>query len=121
MTTFAYSLDEEIYFGEYDTPREALDEAANAAEDDGHTCVWIANIVPAKTLVVPNWLGEQIRAYLDEQLADNIGGDDAIVDMTDEQETALGKIIIDWLDANGCFTRWGVVHPVRHDIAQERE
>ena len=117
MPKYCYSYDEEAYYGEEPTREAALAEAISDADE--HTVCWIAECVPSHTMLRPNSIGDRVHEFISECLADQIGGDDDPCDMTGEQETTLGQVVIDWLLSNGCLTRYGVKDRVQHDISAE--
>lgn len=123
MTKYSYSLDGERYNGQFDTEEEALAEVGQEAEDEcepgDERIVYTATIAPATDFLRKNnalWIGERIEEDIECNLNDDIGWDDRIVELTNEQREELGKLVIEWMCTHAHFNCWGVVDVKEHRI-----
>lgn len=125
MTTYAYSLDEERYFGQCSSIEEALADATQDAENDAteegeHTrTVWIGEVQEASEVLRkrnPQWIADRLIEEADEYLGDNIGWDDHIIELTPEKAKELGELITDWLCKNASFNAYGIVNAKEYTV-----
>ena len=112
MSKYAYSYNQEEYYGEFDTRDEAREACIAEDDKEGPHAIWTAEIVPATDLLragaTAYILSELAIERADEILSDDISADDYIITATDEQKAELGRVIVEWLCANAEFNRWGV-------------
>ena len=125
MTKYAYSLDEERYYGQFDSIEEALAEVGQAADADAleegeHTrIVWIGEVTEATEVLRkrnPQWIADRLIEEAEEYLGDNIGWDDHIIELTPEQGKQLGELITDWLCKNASFNAYGITNAKKHTV-----
>lgn len=125
MTKYAYSLDEERYYGQFDSIEEALAEVGQAAEGDAleereHTrIVWIGEVTEAAEVLRkrnPQLIADRLIEEADEYLGDNIGWDDHIIKLTPDQGKQLGELITDWLCKNATFSAYGITNAIEHTV-----
>lgn len=128
MTKYAYSLDEERYHGQFDTVEEALAEAGQDAEYDAleegaHTrTVWIGEVTEASEFLHkrnPVWVADDILERAEEYLSDNIGWDDRIIDLSEDQRKELGTLVTDWLCSKANFMAYGIRNAKEHTVQVE--
>ncbi len=109
---WCYSTDEERYTGSFDTEAEACAEAEGQLECDmlpGDTATYyIAHVAPADALLNARRLGEWAEEHMDETLADEIGWDDHIVELTSDEKEELGRMMIEYVKSKNGFRAWGV-------------
>jgi hypothetical protein len=104
---YAYSTDQETFYGEFDTESDALAEGSSCT-DPGCT-VWVGEIVYAMDLLRKRtWLAEDCIDRMNDSLSDDIGGDDYPVEMSQEKLLELNALILDFVEKNASFVRWGV-------------
>jgi len=126
MTTkYAYSLDEERYHGQFDSIEEALAEVGQAAEDDAteegeHTrTVWIGEVTEGAEFLRqrnPVRVADTIEEDAEQYLADNIGWDDRLIDLTVGQRKELGELVTEWLCKNASFMAYGIANAKEHTV-----
>jgi hypothetical protein len=123
---YAYSYDGEEYYGEFDSEAAAIAEAASNAfgGDDAHigTTIHVGRLAPAiEYLRTPSkWpFTERLIECLDERLYDEISSDDRIIEVSREKLHELDKLVLDWLEQNATFNRWGVKDTREHTITAE--
>ena len=123
MSKYAYSLDGERYHGEFDDEAAALaevgQEVENECEDGDVRIVYIGKVVPAVDFLRkrnPHWIGERIEEDIECGLNDEIGWEDAIMELTKEQRGELGKLVVEWLCTNAHFACWGVTDVKEHSV-----
>lgn len=109
---WCYSTDEERFSGSFDTEEEAASEAEQQLECDmlpGDTAsYYIGQIAPADTLLNAHRLGDWAEEHMDETLADEIGWDDHIVELTKDEKEELGRLMIEYVKSKQGFRAWGV-------------
>jgi hypothetical protein len=116
--TWCYSLNEENFDGQYETEEEAKAEAEQELDDNIEigdlATYWIAQSKPAEEFLNPDTIGQNIQENLDEWLADDIGWDDVIVQLTSEKSRELGQLVLKFIRDNDGFKVYGVTKPVSH-------
>lgn len=123
---WCYSTNEERFHGYYDTEAEAHVEAQAELECDGtpgdEYAYWVARVAKAEEFLDERRIGEWAQEHVEEQLADEIGWDDRIVELPIEAQEELGQMIIKFLREKGAFKAYGVksVKEHRHTIPQEQ-
>jgi hypothetical protein len=109
---WCYSTNEERYTGSFDTEAEACTEAEQELERDmlpGDTAIYyIGQVAPADTLLSASKLGDWAEERMDETLADEIGLDYHIVELTKDEKEELGRLMIDYVKSKNGFRAWGV-------------
>ena len=105
---WAFSLDGEEYYGEYDSPDEAL-EAAKEETDSDNRLLHVAKIQFARDLL-PDTLDvvDGILERADELLTECIVSDDVIVELDEEKTEELENSIVDFLRNHARFNRWSI-------------
>ena len=125
MSKYAYSLDEERYYGQFDSIEEALAEVGQVAEDaaleesEYTRTVWIGEVTEAAEVLRkrnPLWIVDRIIEDADEYLNENIGWDDRIIEVTPERAKELGELLTDWLCKNATFNAYGITNVVEHTV-----
>lgn len=89
MSKYCYSRDGEIYFGEFDTEEEAIEEAKESYPDDED--VYIGTC----TEPILRWVSHenQIIDSIIDNLSEDCGEFAENFDVSEEQEIKLGKMI----------------------------
>lgn len=108
MTEWAYSPDGERFHGPFDTEEEAHTAA------DYMSSYYIGQVQYGDELANPYFVGMNAVEYLDESLAEDIGWDDLLVELTKEETEQLGKLIIDFVQSKQGFRAWGVTKVTKH-------
>ena len=131
MTRYCYSIVDahsEFFDAESDTRQGAITAGVVALGYEPSLCpdagqaarIYIAEIVPAdEYLRNPPYLASiGLRAMdgVEEDLEEELGSDDPIVVLTNEQAEHLGRRIIDTLVEYGAFRAWGIKNVVAHDV-----
>ena len=122
---YCWSLHEdESFTGSHDSVEGALDEAQDDlignCEPGEKATVYVGEATPALSYLRPEWVGEWVCEHLDEYLCDNhVGADDPIIKLDKSGNETLGRIVIDWLDANGKIWRHGVENIKPHEVIVE--
>lgn len=120
---FCYSLDEEWYRGNFDTPSSAAAQAETDIDDecaDGEVreyhvaecCHPIAVAFGGQKSAL--WLGETIIEQIDEQCGNEISAEDAILDMSKEDLTKLGVMVLKFVRENAAVQYYGIKNQVKH-------
>jgi len=118
---YAYSFDEERYHGEFDSIEEALSEARSSRDDE--CVVWIGRIKLAKDFLRernPVWFGERVEEEAECSLADEIGWDDEIITLTNDQKIELGMLITEWLCSHAHFNCYGVADVKEYPLGEQQ-
>jgi hypothetical protein len=106
-TKWSYRIDEERFNRSFDTEEEAASEAEKQLKCNmllGDTASYhICQIVPADTLLDEYRLGDWAEEHMDETLADEMGWDDQIVELTKNEKKELGRLIIEYVKAKQGF------------------
>jgi hypothetical protein len=117
-TKWCYSVNEENFNGSYDTEEEAHSEAQQHLSYDmevGDTAeYWIGNQKPAEDFLRPDMVGQSIAEQVDEWLADDIGWDDHIVELTTAEATELGNMVIQYIRKVDGFRAYGIGQSKKH-------
>jgi len=118
MTKYAYSVDQEVYYGEFDSRQDALAAGKDCAEGG---VVWTAEIKQGIEYLDAQSVGAAIVEMLDEQLSDDIRADDAILELRADLCEKLGKQVLSFLRINAEWNAWGVknVHEAEADDEDE--
>jgi hypothetical protein len=122
-TKWCYSVNEENFNGSYDTEEEAHSEAQEHLDCDmevGDTAeYWIGNPKPAEEFLRPDMVGQSIVEQVDEWLADDIGWDDHIVELTTAEATELGNMVIQYIRKVNGFRAYGIGQSTKHTYTKE--
>lgn len=125
--TYCWSSDEERFQGDFATREEALAEAAAEGlydREPGETAtVWTGEIRHALSFLRKRerWIGENVIEQLDEWLCDDIASDDRIIDLPQDRQEELGKLILDFLEQHAGFTSWAVEEIQTHEVEVPKE
>lgn len=109
--TYCYSLNGEEYTGEFPSREMALQEGlAEALSDQSTGTVWTGRCVPAAESLAAqsDSIAHDILEYVNEQLHEEFGGDDAAVELHGESPRQLGELIVKFLLKHASFNRFGV-------------
>lgn len=119
---FCYSRDGENYHGDFCTRDAAIAEAESEISGElqpGESATIHTGEVRKAMHFLRKWessTGVHVVENLENWLSDNhIASDDQIIELTDEKTIELGKVILDFIEKNATFRRWGV------EEIQERE
>ena len=109
---WCWSIDQEEYF-DADTEAQAHGDAIDRLESDAleegeQRAYWIARQKPAEAYLALRWLGESIADRLGEMLEDDIGGEDPAVQLSADDQTDLGALVVAFVRARGGFLRFGI-------------
>lgn len=109
---WCWSIDQEEYF-DADTEAQAHGNAIDRLESDAleegeERAYWVARQKPAEAYLALRWLGESIADRLDELLEDDIGGEYPVVQLSADDQTDLGALVVAFVRARGGFVRWGI-------------
>ena len=114
---WCYSTDEEEYNGQCETEGEAHSDAQSQIDEDGDEGelrdYWVAKIVHPLDCISQS-VGADVFDMLLEQIADEVAGDEAALDMHKEQVDELGKIIMAFVREHASVQRYGIKDPVKH-------
>lgn len=124
---WCWSIDQECY---YDAESEgqahgaALDRIESEALEEGEErAYWIARQKPAEAYLALRWLGESIVDRLVELLEDDIGGDDPPVQLSADDQSDLGALVLAFVRLRGGFVRFGIAQETvtehRHTVGAE--
>jgi hypothetical protein len=122
---FAYSRDQENYYGSFDTRGDAVAEGidGDADLDEGRSAtIWTGRVRPVETFLdkmSAHRIGERALEDLDMALCDEIYSEDEILSLTVDQQEALGLLILDFVKHNASFNRWGVDQIQEHTGVKE--
>jgi hypothetical protein len=114
---WCWSINEENYCGSFDTE----DEAHGAAIDDlececepGSNSYWIARTRSPLDSVRADYLGDWIEEKLEEWMADECCADDYILEVSKENKTKLGELVISFIRENGKINFYSVTDVKEH-------
>jgi len=121
---FAYSYDQEEYWGSFATRGDAVAECMSEADlDTGFTqTVWTGRVCHATSYLndtMAAYLGDHTMELIDEWLNEEVASDDTIVALSPEKKMSLGLLILDYVKNNGLFNRWGVDQIEEHTGVKE--
>lgn len=119
---WCYSTDGESYSGRFDTEDAArgaaIDDLHEFCEDDIEFSYWLArcchpldSIKHDKRLL---WSGERFMEQVEEWCADEISADDWILDMTEDDKVALGKLVFDFIRSRAKIQYYGITDAVEY-------
>lgn len=120
---WCYSIDGEGYRGSFATEQEAQGAAIDCLEsDDGEdgdvVSFWIARCCHPLDVIDHDkrllWTGDHILEQVDEWCADEVAADDWILDMTEEDKVALGKLVLDFIRSRAKVQYYGITDAVEH-------
>ena len=113
MPKYAYSLDQERYYGEFDTREDAL--AEGCGDSEGGT-VWTGEIRFAVDILskYEEHIAERIVESADLMLMDDIASDEDIVTLSKDKYQALGKLVVEYLREHADWNAWGVIATQEH-------
>lgn len=124
-TQWCYSVNEETFTGSYDTEEEAHTEAHEHLDYDmevGDTAeYWIAKTKAAEEFLTAQWVGQSIADSMEEWLADEIGWDDRIVELSATEAIELGQMVIQYIRKVDGFRAYGVTSPKKHTYVKTEE
>lgn len=125
---YAWMLVDWEFFREpdYDTVESALDAAARYALSEGYgddpTDPPRANVGEVTTAhdwlrKSPEWTGGRVAEMLDEGISEDLGAEEPVFDLTQDERVALGRHIAEWFVEHGrCADFYGVEHYTTHDL-----
>ena len=118
MNTYAYSINEEDYFGT-DSEDDAHAEAISAIQCEFYEVgdeveYWVAKTKPAMDFIDSDSLGYKVVELLNDWLFDEMGGDDNIIELSKEDQSRLGGMIIFFLKEHASITRFGIGEETKH-------
>ena len=119
---YLYALSEDAeQWAWADTEGEAHGEAQSQIDDDSDKgdehCYFIGTAAHPLDMIGDKcalWIGERVLEDLECQCADEIGSDDAILELTSEQLSELGNIVLAYIRENAHVNTWGVKDPQKH-------
>lgn len=119
---FCYSFDEERYTGAFTTELCALDEAFSDPDGDHPETrvVYIGRQRHPLEFLSAAWIGDAVRHAVQTQLGDEVGEACENFNPTQEQETELGRKVLQWINDGPGFHCWGVMD-MRHVTREEYE
>jgi hypothetical protein len=113
---WCYSTDEEEYNGHCETEADANGEAQSQIDEDGEDGelreFWVAKIVHPLDCISRD-VGSDVFDMLLERITDEVGGDDAALDMTTDEVNELGKVIMAYVREHASVQRYGVKDKVK--------
>jgi hypothetical protein len=125
---FCYSRDGESFQGRFKTREEAISEAEAEVIDDLHpgesSTIYTGEVRRAMHFLrkMEKNAGVHVLENLEQWLADNyIASDDQIIELSTEKTAELGRVIVDFIDANATFRRWGVEEVQEHEFIVPQE
>lgn len=120
-TQWCYSNNEEEYHGPFESAEAALMRAIESLEDSGdhdegdEAHYWLAKVATGEQLLHADRVGDWIVEHIDEALGDEIPSDgDPLCQLDENDQVALGEIVIDFIKQKGGFKRFGVADAARH-------
>lgn len=115
---YAYSTDEEEFYGKYDTPEKAAIAGFEANPDDDTITVAVAVIPKTRDFVNAHRLIEdiQVSAILDE-----IGeaAEDWLTEVTEDQIQELEDLIVGWLDRVDPIKFFGITYDTMRQYSRK--
>ena len=110
---YAYSLDEEEYYGPFDTYGEAYAEGCSNVYEDRHS-FWIAEVIDTASRLrdEAEHIAEWVIDIVETKMCEFIPTDDDIIEATQSQLENIGNGIIDVVLANCKLARFGVENAV---------
>lgn len=127
MVKYCYSLNNEDFFGQHDTPEDAigasLDDAASEREPGELVTVYVGQVVhPTYYLRKYHvWWTGQLLENLDAQVVDETGADDVVIDLPEDKREGLVDVIVKYLEEHATFHRYGVVEVQEHQVGVPSE
>lgn len=106
-TQYAYSRDEERYHGEYPSVEAAIDAAL---EDDIDGPVYVGEVVPAASYLKNFSIADELEERAEEYLADYIGWDDHIIELSPEHRAVLDAMVVAFLQKYASYNAYGIAH-----------
>ncbi len=125
VVQYAFSTDQERFTGPFDSVDAALSASQEVLATDsepGETrAVWVGRVRPAASFLILYHanIGSHIGDYVEELLAEHIGSDDPIVELTPKQQEELGAAAAEWFKANAKFNRFAVTQVIEHTVTVE--
>ncbi len=119
---WCWSTDEESYRGQSDSEGEAHGDAIDALESDGEDgetrSYWIARCCHPLDLIDHDkrslWAGENFLEQVEEWCADEVGAEDAILDMTADDKVELGRLVLAFIRSRAKVQYYGIKNAVEH-------
>jgi len=122
---WCYSVNEENYYGSHDTEAEAHGEAQQHLHYDmevGDTAeYWVAKVKAAEEFLTAQWVGQSIADSMEDWLADEIGWDDRLVELSATEAIELGQMVISYIRKVDGFRAYGIAEPQKHTYTKEEE
>lgn len=122
-TRYCYSLDGERFQESDSSTREgAADEARyellSDCEPGDIVTVYVGEKSSATEILGKDLatVGGETCDRLEEWLAYEIGWDDRIVSLKQEEKAELGKLIVDYIESKSGFKAWGVKNSQEHQV-----
>lgn len=118
---YAYSLNEEDYFGPFDTYGQAYEQGCDNIAENQHS-FWIAEVIDTadRLLDYAEHIGEWVIDIVETRMCDFIpSDDDDIIETTRNQLKIIGDAVIDAVMANCKVVRFGVDNPTKVYIFEE--
>ena len=103
---YCFSLDQEHFEGNYDTPEEAAIDAFDENEDED--TVQIGEVRNPSEWMTPERIGEMCFERLTEMLEEEVGEACECFNLDCSRQKELGETILKWIDENGGFKCFGV-------------
>jgi hypothetical protein len=119
---YAYSTNEEEFYGEYSTKEEAIEEAFFDNEPDD--TIWVGEIVHATEFLTEKMVEravDNLIENIDEELGECIASDDWIISMTSEHTMMLAEDIHQFLVSHARFHRRGLKSVTKHKRRETSE
>ena len=118
MSAQAYSTNGEDYHGSDDPHYDAQTSLDDESEPGQEREYWTADSVHPLNKTYyhrkPESLGEEVLERITDNAYDEIGGDDACLEMTDEQKTGLGQLILNFIRHSAKVTYFGIENEEKH-------
>lgn len=123
---WCWSVDEERYHGILDTEEEAHSEAREWLDDDdererGRNSYWVARTCNPLDSIRADWLGLWIEEQVDCSMADDCGAEDCVLEMSQEDRTALGELVIAFIRERGSILYYSVTDVTEHTYVVPEE
>lgn len=117
---YAYSLNEEDYFGPFDTYEEARAEGA-ASVEEGQKSFWIAEVIDTASRLREGaeFIADWVMDIIEAGMCEFIPAEDEMLDATREELETMGNAIIDAVLANCKVVRFGVDNAVEVYVTGE--
>jgi hypothetical protein len=123
---WCWSVDEERYRSILDTEEEAHAEAKEWLDCDdererGRNLYWVARTCNPLDSIGADRLGEWIEEQVDCSMADECGAEDYVLEMSEEDKTALGELVIAFIREKGSILYYSVTDVTEHTYVVPEE